>query len=192
MKDITNREMQFLLTLFKNPKKEYHTSDIARHLDMSAMGALKIAKRLEKENLLIPKKLGNAIYYKLNSAYLYTKEYLSFLLRREAEEASPHVKAWIRETRKIKNAQAAILFGSILKKQEAEDIDVLFITKPPVFESLKKEIELLNKFNPKKIHPLYQTEEDLKKNLETEDKVVQNALKGIVAFGQDELVQMIL
>ena len=53
--DITEKEMQFILLLFKNPEKDYNAHTIAKELNMSAMGALKIARRLEKEH-----KIGRA------------------------------------------------------------------------------------------------------------------------------------
>ena len=48
MKDITNNEMLFVLSIFKSPEKEYNANNMAKHLGISPMGALKIAKRLEK------------------------------------------------------------------------------------------------------------------------------------------------
>ncbi|HLD04381.1 MAG TPA: nucleotidyltransferase domain-containing protein [Candidatus Nanoarchaeia archaeon] len=193
MNDITNNEMRLVLNLFKNPSTDYNTTQIAKTLSLTPMGTLKIAKKLEKENLLTSKKLGKATYYRLDSKNPYTKQHIAFLAKREAEYAPSYIKTWIREIRKIKNAKAAILFGSLLKKQEkAEDIDVLLITNQNTFNNLKKEIEYLNKFNTKKIHPIYQTEKDFKNNLKLEDKVIRNALKGIIALGEDELIRMTL
>src|SRR3989344_2446568 len=120
MKNITNNEMLFVLTLFKNPNREYNASNIAKHMGISPMGALKIAKRLEKENILISKKLGKAVFYRLNT-----------------------------------------------------------------------EIEEINLINIKKIHPIYQTKEDFKNNILKNDKIILNAMKGIIVFGEDLIVKLI-
>jgi predicted nucleotidyltransferase len=158
---------------------------------MSAMGALKIARRLEKEHILDSKQLGKAIFYKLTFNNEYTKQYLSFLLKREAETAQPYIKRWITEIRKIKNADITILFGSVLRKQkEANDIDVVYITDQKRFEVIKKEIETINTMNPKKIHPIYQTRKDFSQNIKKGDKIILDALKGIIVYGEDMLIKV--
>ena len=192
MKGITEKEMLFVLSIFKSPEKEYSASSIASILNISRMGALKIARKLEKEEIIGSKIIGKSKIYFLNAAKDYTKHYLRMLLGREAEKAQPYIKVWINEIKKIKNAEAAILFGSILRKKEANDIDVIFIVKQNKFEELKKEIEKVNKLNIKKIHPVYQSENDFKKNLYRYDKLVIGAIKGIFVVGENKLIDIIL
>ena len=190
MKDITNNEMLFVLVIFKSPEIEYNANSIAKRLKISSMGALKIARRLEKENILISRELGKARFYNLNMND-YTKQYIKFLLKREAEQSVAYIKRWINEARKIKNADSAVLFGSILRKDDAKDIDLLLITDENKFPKLKKEIENINLINIKKIHPLYQTEQDLIKNIKKQDNPLLNAIKGIVAFGEDKIISLL-
>jgi len=192
MKDITDNEMRFVLMIFKSPETEYNANNIAKHLGISSMGALKIAKRLEKEGILISKELGKAKFYKINLDNDYAKHYIKFLLKREAEQASAYVKRWINEIKKIKNAYSAVLFGSVLKKEkEANDIDVLLISDGKKFSGLKKEIGEINLLNTKKLHPLYQAKKDLKENIKKSDKPILNAIKGIVVFGEDNIIELI-
>ena len=156
------------------------------------MGALKILKRLEKEGILISKAAGKANFYKINLENDYAKEYVKFILRREAEHTSPYIKRWLNELRKLKSADIAIIFGSVLNKtSDANDIDVLFVTRQDKFESLKKEINELNKINEKNIHPIYQSVKDLEDNITKRDKIILNALKGIVVFGEEKLIRLI-
>lgn len=155
------------------------------------MGALKIAKRLEKEGILISKELGKAKFYKINLDNDYPKQYIKFLLKREAEQASAYVKRWVNEIKQIKNAHSAVLFGSVLKKEkEANDIDVLLITDGKKFSALKKEIEEINLLNAKKLHPLYQSKKDLIENIKKGDKPILNAIKGVVVFGEDTIISL--
>lgn len=192
MKNITDKEMLFVLTLFKSPETEYNANSIAKHIGASSMGALKIAKRLEKENILIPRKLGRAIFYKLNFENDYVRQYIKFLLKREAEQAPVYVKRWVTDIKKIKSADSAVLFGSVLKKYEgAKDIDVLLVTDKKRFSKLKKEVKDIDIVNIKKLHPLYQTKDDLKKNIKKQDKPILNAIKGIVVFGEDEIISLL-
>ena len=192
MRNITNNEMLFVLSILKNPEAEYNANNIAKQIGISRMGALKIAKKLEKENVLLSRKLGNARFYKLNFESDYVKQYIIFLLKREVEQSPDYIKVWINEIKKIKNADSAILFGSVLaKEKEAKDIDILLITNKKKFSRLKKEIENINLINIKKLHPIYQSKEDFKKNIKEGDKVVLNSIKGVVIFGEDKIINLI-
>ena len=191
MRDITYNEMLFVLSIFKNLEKEQNTSDIAKLLRISPMGALKIARRLEKENIISARQLGKAKFYQLNLKNGYVRQYLKFLLTREAEQAPSYVKMWINELKKIKNADTAILFGSILRKKEVNDIDVILITNQKRFQKLKKEVEKINLINIKKLHPMYQSKKDIERNIKNGDKALLNAIKGIVAFGEDKIISLI-
>ena len=190
MNEITNNEMVFVLKIFKSPEIEYNANSIAKEIGISSMGALKIAKRLEKENIISSKELGKAKFYSLNLESDYVKQYIKFLLKREAEQSHPYVKIWIEDIKKVKNVEAAILFGSILRKgKQAKDIDVLFIVKDKrQFSKLKKEIEDINLLHTKKIHPMFQTEEDFRNNIKKQDKPLLSAIKGIVVFGEDGIM----
>ena len=191
MLNITNNEMCFILSIFKNPEKEFNANSLAKHIDISSMGALKIAKKLEKENILVSRIFGKAKFYRINFNNDYAREYIKFLLKRESEQTLPYIKVWIREIKKIKSADAAILFGSVLRKQkEAKDIDVLLITNQKKFKELKKEIKKINIINAKKLHPVYQTKRDLEKNIKKQDKPILSAIKGIVVSGEDIMVKL--
>lgn len=192
MKDITNNEMHFVLGIFKNPESEYNANSISKLIGLSSMGSLKIAKRLEKESILVSRELGKAKFYRLNVSNEYVREYVKFLLKREAEQAHPYVKVWIRELKKLESADAAILFGSVLRKyREAGDIDAVVITDEKRFAKLKREVEEVNSINVKKLHPVYQSKEDFSRNIKKGDKVLLNALKGIVVFGEDLLFNLL-
>jgi len=191
MNSITNNEMLLVLSILKSPENDYNANNIAKHLGISSMGALKIMKRLEKEGILKHKQVGKAIIYRVNLNNDYAKEYVKFALRREAQQANPYIKRWISDIKKLTRAKVSILFGSVLKKhKEAKDIDVLLVTDKEGFSKLKKEVERINTINIKKIHPVYQTMEDVVKHIKEENKVVLNAIKGIVAFGESPLVEV--
>ncbi len=183
MRDITSKEMLFVLSIVKSPEIEYNANSIAKVIGVSPMGALKIARRLEKENILIARKLGKAKFYKINFNNDYARQYVKLLFKREAEQSDPYIRVWISEIKKIKNADAAILFGSLLRKnKEAKDIDVVLITDKKRFQKLRKEVDKINLINVKKLHPIYQTKEDFRKNIKKGDKPLLSAVKGIIVF----------
>ncbi len=189
MNDVTKNEMLFILSIFKGPETEYNANSIAKVLGISSMGALKIAKRLEKENVTLSRELGKAKFYRLNWESDYVTDYVGFLLKREAEHAHPYVKVWIDEIRKLKSADAAILFGSVLRKfREAKDIDVILITDQKKFTKLQEEVEEINKLNAKPLHPVYQSKEDFMMNIRKGDKALLSGVKGIIAFGEDIII----
>ena len=192
MKDITFNEIRLVLRILKSPEEDYNANNLSKVLSISPMGALKIAKRLVKEEVLTSRQIGKGIFYSINFKNPYAKQYLQFLLKREGEYSAPYIKRWISEIRKIKNSELAILFGSVLSKSEtAKDIDVLFVVSQKIFNELKKEIGQINRMNDKKIHPVFQSIQDIKDNIKKQDKVVLNAIKGIVIFGEDTLLEVI-
>ena len=190
MEGITKAEMDIVLLLVKSPEVIYNANSLSKVVGITPMGTLKILKRLEEEAVVKSKRIGNAITYRIASEELYARKYVSFILAREAHSASPQIKRWITEVKKIKNAEIIVLFGSILQKQNPNDIDLLLITNKTIFSQLQKEIEELNELNIKKIHPLYQTEEDMIKNIKKRDKPLLNAIKGVVVKGEEKFLDM--
>jgi tRNA(Ile2) C34 agmatinyltransferase TiaS len=64
---------------------------------------------------------------------------------------------------------------------------VLIVVEKKHFNAVKKQVAELNKLSVKKIHPIYQTLEEFKENV-SKNKVVQNAIKGIVVTGEKEFI----
>ncbi|MBU0761020.1 MAG: nucleotidyltransferase domain-containing protein [Nanoarchaeota archaeon] len=191
MKSGKDNKMKLVLCILKSPEKELNSRDLAKLIGVTPMGSLKIAKKLEKENILQSRQIGKAKIYSINHSE-YAKAYISFLLKKEVEQAKPYVKRWIEELKKIKHAKAVILFGSVLtKEKEANDIDALILIDQKNFKTAQKELEEINLLNEKKIHPVYQTDEDLEKHVKTGDKIIPNAIKGIVVSGEDALTEIL-
>lgn len=187
MRTITEKEMEAVLRIVKSPERQFNANSLAKELDISAMGALKILKRLEREGVLKSDKVMQARMYKVDEN-VYAKQYVSFLLARERKLVESYVKVWINEIKKIKNADLAILFGSVIRKKSSNDIDVMLLTDENRFKDLGKEVAQLNKLSVKPIHPLYQSYEDIVENIRRRDKPLLNAIKGVVVFGEDVLM----
>ncbi|MBT4373830.1 hypothetical protein HOD25_04110 [archaeon] len=187
-----NNEETVLLRMFKDFSSDYNANNLSKLFDITSMGVLKILKRLEEQGLLVLRKVSNIKFYDFNFESSYARDYISLLFRKEASNSSPSVKRWINEIRKIKNVEMVILFGSVLTKgKNAKDIDVLFLVKEKSFGKLKEEIRKLNLINDKKIHAVYQTKKDFVSNLKNKDEVVLDILKGVVVFGEKELINIL-
>src|SRR3989344_9644334 len=135
--------MDIVVRLVKSPEVDYNANSISKDAGITAMGALKILKRLENESILKSKKIGRAVIYRVNAESSYARRYVELILSREAFHANPQVKRWIQELRKIKNADIIVLFGSVLEKLNPHDIDVLLITDQKRFSKLQQEIKEL-------------------------------------------------
>jgi len=180
----TTNESKVVLRIVKDIEQEYNANNISKVIKISSMGALKILKKLEKDNILVSRKLANISFYNINFENSYAFDYVEFLLKDEAEHSSSYIRRWVSEIRRIKEAEISVIFGSVLRiGDKAKDIDVLFVVKKENFDKLRNEIEKLNQLNDKKIHPIYQTEEDFRKNLIKKDLIILESIKGIVVFG---------
>ena len=190
MDTITKNEMHTILSIVKSPEMMYNANNLAKVLEITSMGTLKILKKLEQELILKSKQIGKARIYRINLDDDYSKNYINLLLSREALHSSPQIKRWASELKKIKHADLIILFGSVLDKKEPNDIDVLFVTEQKNFKKLKDEIKELNQINVKNVHPVYQSKEDLILNIKEKDKVILNAIKGIFIKGENNFLEV--
>ena len=190
MNEITKSEMKVVLKLAKSPEIIYNANSLSKDIGITPMGALKILKRLEKESILKSRKIGKSITYKVDVEQRYAQRYTSLILSREAIYQTPQIKRWINELKKIRNADLIVLFGSVLEKPNPNDIDVLLVTDQRRFKKLQQEIKEINELNIKKIHPMYQTFEDVIKNIKKRDKPLLNAIKGIIVVGEDKFVEI--
>jgi len=190
MYEITKSEMEILLTLVKSPEIEYNANNLAKVVNLTPPGSLKILKRLEKESILTSKKVGKAVIYKINLEDQYARNHVLLILTRERLYVAPKIKVWINELKKIKHTDMIILFGSVLREEDPSDIDVLFLTTKKKFKKLEEEINKINKLNIKRIHPLYQGFEDIIINIKKRDKPILNAIKGIVVMGEEKFLEV--
>lgn len=193
MKTITNNEMKAMLTLFKDFSVSYNANSISKRINLTPMGALKILKSLEKQNVLKSKKMGKAVFYKPNFDNDHTKTYLKFLLQKESEQPIPRIKRWVKELGRLQStAEIGILFGSVLKTDDYKDIDLLLVLTQSQNKEVNRLIADINRINVKNVHVVKQLKEDLKKNLEKKDKILLDIIKnGVVLFGYTQIIEVI-
>lgn len=193
MKTITNNEMKAMLTLFKDFSVSYNANSLSKRINLTPMGALKILKSLEKQNVLKSKKMGKAVFYKPNFDNDHTKTYLKFLLQKESEQPILRIKRWVKELGRLQStAEIGILFGSVLKTDDYKDVDLLLVLKQSQNKEVNRLIADINRINVKNVHVVKQLKDDLKKNLEKKDKILLDIIKnGIVLFGYTQIIEAI-
>ena len=185
---ITKKESEILLVLFKDFTTWYNATSLSKVINITPRGSLKALKNLEKIELVISKKFGKAIQYKINFNNI-TKKTLELILLEEAERK---YKRWFYEFENFEKPNILILFGSVIRNKDYKDVDLLIIIENKDHKAIMNLIDKKNEILTKPIHPVFQTMEDLKNNIQKKDKVILDALKtGIVLKGQKEIIEVI-
>ena len=172
MVEITENGKMALKLIFTDFLTNYNSYNIKGELELSNAGSLKLLRSLHEKNLLTSKKMGNAIFYRVNLSNEYALKLLELIFL-DYNQLSSFVKGWIYDLQMFKNiTKAVLLFGSILKKcKEAKDVDVCFILKnPDYYSEVQIKVAQLNSKSRLKIHPLYLTEKEFEKKLMEKDK----------------------
>ena len=192
MVSLTENEARTIEFLIRNFPREYNINQTAKELDISPGGMFKILKKLEKQKLLTGKKLGNNIFFKINYSSQDVIDACTFVLTEK--KTTPYLRALIKDLEKMRpKTRLAILFGSILKKgRKARDIDVLLVFDKKNLSEVENAVDSINRIRSKKIHAVYQTREDLIKNIKSQDDAILEEIRtGIILWGRDFLVEAI-
>lgn len=190
MISLTIKERETILLLFKDLNTFYNSNSISKVLNISHVGSQKIFKRLLKENIVVNKKIGKSIIYKLNLNNDYAKNLLTFLLSDEAN----NYKMWKEEFRELfYKENIVMLFGSILKNfEKANDIDLMIITDNKNINEINKVIKEKENLLPKKLNTIRLTQKDLLENIKSKDKVIIEIVKNaVILYGQEKYVEVI-
>ncbi len=187
---LTNNEKKILKFILLSFDKDYSINEISKKCKLTPNGTYKILKKFEKENILTHKKIANIKSYKLNFNNK-TIKLLELILIPEIKQNK--IKHRIEDIKQFKNIiSACIFFGSYIKKEKANDIDILFILEKNNFKKYKKILNEIKYIIPVKIHDVIQTKEDLFNNIIKKDNVILDILeKGIIIWGQDTIVEVI-
>src|SRR3989344_8879610 len=152
MISLTPNEKKLILLLFKDFSHYYNSNSISKIIGISRVGAMKIFKKLLKENLVHGTKIGNSINYKLNLNEDYARKLMAFLL---AEEATNYNR-WKEEFKELfKGERIIILFGSIIRNYDAaRDIDLMIILKRKEERKVNVVLKERETILPKKLHTI--------------------------------------
>lgn len=191
--EIANLSKKIMLLLLKNLSKENTISTIAEELKISRVGAWKILKKLELNELITLKQIGNG----KTNVYIASIKYGELTERRLAlylaEEAHKQ-KRWMNNFIELKKyAEFIIIYGSILYNPEkANDIDLVIIADKKNFIKIERIINKIEKTQAKKVHFINFTGIEFQKELETNNKAFINSIKeGVVLFGQEKFIDFV-
>jgi len=190
MVSLTKNERKALIILFKELSSYHNANSLSKNLGISRVGTMKMLKKLHKEELLIDKKIGKSIVYKLNLNYDYAIDLISFLLSDEAN----NFKRWKDEFKGLfKKERVVMFYGSAIRDYaKARDIDIMIIRGKKESGEVYKVIAERQKFIPKKIHVIDLTPEEFVKNLRQKKKAIMDIVKNaVILYGQNRYVGLI-
>ena len=180
-----SRIRQDLLSLFfTNPSKRYYLRELQRMLGYSAGSIRRELLRFQKDNLFTTQKVGNLLYYRLNTNHPLFKELKSIVSKTVGVEGS--LRKGISSIKKIKTA---FIYGSFAsKKQKADsDIDLMIIGNPDV-SSLNEKISGLEKKLEREINITTYTQDEYKNKRKVKSGFVMDLLKNpkIMLVGSED------
>ena len=180
--------------IFTDYLTDYNAYSLKDKLKLSNFGTVKLLKRLENDNLLTSKKMGNATFYKLNVGNEYAIKLLELSFM-EHNELPTYVKGWLHDlTHFEEDSKTVLLFGSVLSKgKKAKDIDVCFVLESHNnYKKVQAKINKLNEKSRQKIHPLFLTEDDFENKLVEKDMPVIDIIRScLVVCGQELFIRVI-
>ncbi len=187
MPRMPEKEKEIVLLLAKDFTTDYNAQSLSKHVGMSPRGALKALRALEKLEIVKGKRVGKAIIYK-PTFNEYARKLLPVFL---FEEAQTKALRWVKEFEHFK-VKALILFGSVLRGKGHNDIDLMMLVELKDYDKVNKQVEEKNVILVKPIHPVWQTRDDLEKNIRKPDKVILEILKtGVVLKGHEIIAEVL-
>jgi predicted nucleotidyltransferase len=166
----------------------YNVNQLARELGISVSRAHEIVTDLKSRSMLRVINLKTAIYYSLDLTNPDTRDLCKILIREEQRDLKPIIRTYAEELKKFEDSLFTVIFGSILRKSDFRDVDVLFITDN--VKDVNTFCISLSKIRVKPVDPLIMTKKDFISNIKKKDGVVLDILKnGKVIKGEDYFVE---
>ncbi|MBU4000593.1 nucleotidyltransferase domain-containing protein [Patescibacteria group bacterium] len=190
MIELTKKEQEALLTIYKDIANFYNANSLSKELEITQVGTMKLLKRFEKNNILTSKKIGKSIVYKINIKEEFVQKLIAFALINEAGK----YQRWKDEFKSLNQKDRILLFyGSASKDySHAKDIDIFVILNKEDFKEVSKELGKIQGILPKKLHAIKATKKDLVKNIKENNKSMIEIIKtAIVLYGYDEYMGVV-
>jgi predicted nucleotidyltransferase len=190
MNMITKNTNKILLFLLKDLSViGYNINQIAKETKISLGSAFKILKELEKKNIINKKNISNGSYYKINFNFE-SQILFELILINERKNQENKIKIYINEISKYIDSELILLFGSILKNENYNDVDVMFIT-----DNTKKVLDFclnISKIRTKPIVPFILKKKDLIEELKKQNQTIINIIKNsIIIKGEKKFLEVI-
>lgn len=190
MIELTKKEQEALLMVYKDFTHFYNANSLSKELGITQVGAMKLLKRFDKKNILISKRIGKSIVYKINIQEEFVQKLIAFALINEARK----YQRWKEEFKPLyKKVRVVLFYGSASRNYaQARDIDIFIVLNMGDVKEIDEELEKIQSILPKKLHVIKATKEDLIKNIKESNKSMMEILKtAIVLYGYDKYMGVV-
>jgi predicted nucleotidyltransferase len=138
-----------LAIFFTNPSQKYYLRQLQRMLGYSAGSIRRELLRFQRDNLFNTDKIGNLLFYSLNTTHPLFKELKGIVSKTIGVEGSLK-----RALSSLKGIKIAFIYGSFAAKKEksTSDIDVMVIGSPNT-SGLNEKLAELEKRLKREINP---------------------------------------
>ncbi|MCW3985518.1 MAG: nucleotidyltransferase domain-containing protein [Candidatus Bathyarchaeota archaeon] len=180
-----------ILNLYRTDyAKSLHVRAMAKQLNTSHVTLLPHLKKLEKNKILISRKVGKNKEHLLNSNNILTKDYLSVSEKLEAIKYLQKnflIKKISQHLINVNVQCAIVLFGSYAKDYvtEASDIDLFYLGK--LSENQIMEIKKIGKIYGKEINIKTSTIKNFNEGLITGDTLIKEIVKNHIILQNPDL-----
>ena len=179
----TKLEIKILKYVFKHYLDKYNARQIARDLSLNHAHVNKLCNLLEKKNLFLKENMGNSSYYKFNYGNELALNFVKYILDLEKDEFPKYLEVLLYNLNKFNGLiNLGCVFGSSIKNDKFNDIDVLLVYDKKYVKDVKKIKDLIRKSElvEKPIRYVEMTDNDLLKN--KGDKIFYNILSNSLIF----------
>ena len=175
-----------LILFFTDPSKSYYLRELQRMLGHSAGSIRRELLRFQKDSLFVTQKVGNLLYYRLNTAHPLFEELKSIVSKTVGVEGSLR-----KELSSVKGIKTAFIYGSFAAKREksGSDIDLMIIGNPDS-SVLNEKIAGLEKKLQREINVTTYSPEEYKYRREANSGFILDVVKNpkiLLAGAEDDL-----
>jgi predicted nucleotidyltransferase len=162
-----------LVLFFTNPSQKYYVRELERLLGYSVGSIHRELLKFKKDSLFDTQKVGNLLYYSLNTKHPLFNELKSIVSKTAGVEGS--LKKILRSIEKI---EIAFIYGSFANKKEKamSDIDIMIIGNPNT-SNLNEKIMLLEKLLKREINPTIYSSKEYKDKKKAKSGFIMDLLK---------------
>ena len=162
-----------LILFFTNPSQKYYIRELGRLLGYSVGSIHRELLKFQKDGLFNTQKVGNLVYYSLNTRHPLFNELKSIVFKTVGVEGS--LKKSLQSIDKI---EVAFIYGSFADKKEKaiSDIDLMIIGNPNT-SNLNEKIMGLEKLLKREINPTIYSLKEYKDKKKSKSGFIMEILK---------------
>jgi len=179
-----------ILNLYRyNYNSSFHARAMAKLLKTSHVTLLPHLRTLEKNKILISRKVGKNKEYLLNPDNIITKDYLTIAEKLQAIKYIQKnflIKKISEQLSALNLLGSIVLFGSYAKNYatEASDVDIFYLGK--LSDAQTQEIKKVGKTYGKEINVKTATTDNFLDGLKTGDALIKEVIKNHIALQNPE------